>query len=172
MRNMKQILIKAWEICEVCIDNRGCEGCVMNIEHNNCIVKLSGKTKQILEIQRKPIEMLRKAVSHIAVILLCIVMMCGCAYAENIDVDKLADAIYKAENSKKYPYGIKSIDTKGDKVYARKICINSINNNLKRYEQSDKSLDFITFMGNRYCPVSEHELNNNWVKNVKYFYYK
>ena len=94
------------------------------------------------------------------------------ASAEVIDVSRLADAIYKAENSTKYPYGIKSIDTKGDEVYARRICINTIRNNIKRYEKSDKSIDYITFLGNRYCPSATHPLNTYWMANVKYYYYK
>lgn len=104
----------------------------------------------------------------IALLVLCV----SDASAEVINVDKLADAIYKAENSVKFPYGIKSIDTKSDAVYARKICINTIKNNIKRYNKSDKSVDYITFLGNRYCPPNVHSLNKNWVRNVKKFYYR
>jgi hypothetical protein len=94
------------------------------------------------------------------------------AYAE-INVEKLADAIYKAENSSKYPYGIKSINTYGNKDYARKICINTIKNNLKRFKKQTRYSDFIEFLGSRYCPVtikSEYRLNKNWVRNVRHFY--
>lgn len=85
---------------------------------------------------------------------------------------QIADAIYKAENSVKYPYGIKSIDTKGNKEYARRICLNTIRNHRKRHMAHKCNMDFITCLGNRYCPLSiksEYALNRNWVKNVKHY---
>lgn len=87
------------------------------------------------------------------------------AYTDN----EIANAIYKAENSIKYPYGIKSINTYGDKDYARKICLNTIRNNRVRFAKQNKYNDFIEFLGSRYCPPSAHSLNRHWVKNVKYF---
>lgn len=86
--------------------------------------------------------------------------------------EKIADAIYRAENSVKYPYGIKSIDTHGDKNYARKICLNTIRNNRKRFAKQTEHTDFIVFLGSRYCPPTAHSLNKNWVKNVKYWLVK
>ena len=83
--------------------------------------------------------------------------------------NEIADAIYKAENSVKYPYGVRSIDTKGDKDYARKICLNTIRNNRKRFIRQSEYKDFIEFLGSRYCPVSAHPLNINWVRNVRFF---
>ena len=91
------------------------------------------------------------------------------AFAE-IQVDRLVESIGKAENSVKYPYGIKSINTHGDKALARKICRNSVVNNLKRW---DGKGDFIEFMSRRYCPINapdDNGTNRFWVKNVKYFY--
>lgn len=90
------------------------------------------------------------------------------SYAEYSD-DQIANAIYKAENSVKYPYGIKSIDTHGDPVYARKICLNTIRNNRRRFAKQTKHTDYIEFLGSRYCPPSAHSLNKHWVKNVRYF---
>lgn len=101
-----------------------------------------------------------------------IFLACGVARAEEYTNDQIANAIYKAENSVKYPYGIKSIDTHGDKEYAQKICLNTIRNNRKRFAKQDKYKDFIEFLGSRYCPLNikgEYHLNKNWVKNVKYF---
>ncbi len=85
------------------------------------------------------------------------------------DDNVLASAIYKAENSKKFPYGIKSINTHGNKEYARKICLNTIRNHKKRHAAHNCKLDFITCLGNRYCPPSAHSLNRNWVRLVKHF---
>ncbi len=85
---------------------------------------------------------------------------------------QIADAIYKAENSVKYPYGIKSINTYGNKEYARKICLNTIRNNRKRFAKQTKYTNFIEFLGSRYCPTtikSEYKLNKNWVRNVNYY---
>ena len=95
---------------------------------------------------------------------------------EPINIEKLANAIYKAENSIKYPYGIVSINTRSNKEYARKICINTINHALRDW---NKQGDFIEFLGKRYCPTQgkyltndEKRLNKYWVKNVKFFYKK
>jgi excisionase family DNA binding protein len=79
--------------------------------------------------------------------------------------DRIADAIYKVENSVKYPYGIKSINTHGNKVYARRICINSIKGAKRRWMKAGKPGDLITHMGKRYSPPKN---NPNWVRLVKW----
>jgi len=88
-----------------------------------------------------------------------------------INVNKLADAIYKAENSIKFPYGIVSINTHGNKEYARKICINTINHALRDWNGRG---DFIAFLGSRFAPIGvandPNNLNANWIKNVRYFF--
>ena len=96
------------------------------------------------------------------------IVLCASAYASTYDIpnEKIADAIYKAENSVKYPYGIKSIDTHSNPDYARKICLNSIKNAKKRYLASGSREDFIVFMGKRFSPPS---INPNWVRLVTYF---
>ena len=92
------------------------------------------------------------------------------AHAETIDVSRLATAICRAENSVKYPYGIVSINTHGNKEYARKICVNTIRHALKDF----KGGDFISFLGSRYCPVGAKNdprgLNRNWISNVRRIY--
>ena len=120
--------------------------------------------------------------SLVGCLIICLFSSCSMtpARAEMIDVEKLADAIYKAENSVKYPYGIKSLkyENRSDRglskeQWARKICINTIKNNLKRFANQDKYKDFISFMGSRYCPItiaSEYHLNKNWINNVRHFY--
>ena len=97
------------------------------------------------------------------------------AWATPINVDRLTEAIGKAENSKRYPYGVKSIDTGGNVAYARKICRQSVVNNIKRWEKAGKPGEFIAFMGARYAPTKgatddPQGLNNHWVKNVTHFY--
>lgn len=96
------------------------------------------------------------------------------------DPNKLANAIYKAEggDKTKFPYGIRSIDTKGNKEYARKICLNTINNHIKRHSKHKCGLDYITCLGNRFCPttgklsVAEKKVNGNWIRNVRHYYAK
>ena len=83
--------------------------------------------------------------------------------------EQIVEAIGKAENSIKYPYGIRSIDTKGDKEYARQICLNSVRNGRARWEKAGRPDDLIIFIGKRYCPPTAHKLNENWVRNVKLF---
>ena len=84
----------------------------------------------------------------------------------------IVEAIGKAENSIKYPYGIKSIDTKGNIEYARKICLNSVINGRKRWIKAGKPCDLIEYISRRYCPINapdDNGTNKYWVKNVKYF---
>ena len=164
------------EHCALCHSLK-CNGCHIGIDLGDRVAFVSGLSHEVICVATKKegIEKCRDAVKAFfqkLVIVVALLCACSIAHAEVIDVEKLANAIYKAENSVKYPYGIKSIDTHGDVAYARKICINTIKNNIKRYEKSDKSVDYITFLGNRYCPPSIHALNKNWVKNVKEFYYK
>lgn len=87
--------------------------------------------------------------------------------------DKIVNSIYLAEGGSKtkYPFGIKSIQTNGNKEFARRICSNTVENNWIRWQKAGKTNDFIEFLGNRYCPVSDKNdtngLNKNWKKNVQ-----
>jgi hypothetical protein len=84
-----------------------------------------------------------------------------------IDVDRLADAIKKAENSKNHPYGILKPYCSGDhEDKCRKGCIQTINRRLKMW---DGEGDFIEYLGRTYSPPKD---NPNWVHNVQYFYNK
>ena len=50
-------------------------------------------------------------------------------------------------------------------------CAATIKKNYQRWEDDGKQIDFVTFLGNRYCPVGvandPQGLNSNWVRNVK-----
>ena len=84
------------------------------------------------------------------------------------ELARIANAIKRIENSTKYPYGVKSIDTKGDEAYARKITINSIRNNWSRYEKSGSTNYFGDFMADRWCPAkADPQGNINWKKNFR-----
>lgn len=98
-----------------------------------------------------------------------------------IDINQLADAIYKAEggNKTKHPYGILSVKCKTTQD-CRQICINSIKHNLTRFKKNRGATvtpeAFIAFMGARWAPVNATNdpegLNKHWVKNVLFFYKK
>ena len=90
------------------------------------------------------------------------------AFSADYTNEQIADAIYKAEGGKKakISYGILAIKTNDP----RGVCINTIKKQRIRHKKHDCSSDFITCLGNRYCPVSsDRKGNKNWVKNVKYF---
>lgn len=90
---------------------------------------------------------------------------------------QLADAIFWAEGGKGYDYGIKSVSYRDEKE-AREICIRTIINNIKRYNNyghRDFS-NYLQFLANRYAPVkksglskAEQRLNPFWLKNVEWF---
>ena len=110
--------------------------------------------------------------------LLTILLFVGLARGEIIidgkdyNIDEVVRAIGEAENSVKYPYGIKSIDTKGNKAYARQICYNSVKNNLKRWLKAGKPEDFVLYMSRRYCPINapdDNGTNRFWSRNVLYY---
>lgn len=102
-------------------------------------------------------------------------------WAFDYSVEQIADAIYLAEGGAKtkFPYGIKSLRYEDrsnrsltKEKWARKICINTIRNNIKRFAGQNEYSDFLEFLGSRYCPTtikSEYHLNKNWVSNVRYF---
>jgi hypothetical protein len=92
--------------------------------------------------------------------------------AEEINIEKLATAIYHAEGGAKtrHPYGILK---KYKTTTPRQACINTIKSAKRRYEKTNQGIDFISFLSKTYCPIGASNdptgLNKNWVKNVKYF---
>lgn len=101
---------------------------------------------------------------------LILTLLCSNSIANGAPLfNRLADAINRAENSKKYPYGIKSINVASAEE-ARIVCINTIRNNYLKWLKTNQKKPFIEFLGDVYCPPKIHSLNKNWVKNVKYFY--
>ncbi len=100
-------------------------------------------------------------------------LVIGCGQAHAYTADEYVNAIYKAEGGAKaqYPYGIRSVKC-STTLECRKICRNSVRNNLKRYQDAISlgtiapTMDFVVFMGQRYSPPA---INPNWVKLVNYF---
>ena len=95
----------------------------------------------------------------------------------NFSNEEIIQAIFKAEGGYKatYLYGIRSIDTKGNKEYARQICLNSVRNGRARWIKAGRPLDLIVYISLRYCPIganNDNGTNKFWVKNIKYFLMK
>lgn len=171
MGAMNRLSYAIEEQCGICSEIRGCENCRMRLDIGDRIIYVKGKTKQIIGSEKKS-ELARVGEFILSCMkVTCIVLMLNTvAYAEVINVDKLADAIYIAEGgaNTSHPYGI----LKKYKVTTpRQACINTINHGLKNW---DKRGDFIEFLGSRYCPVGAKNdptgLNKNWIRNVKYYY--
>lgn len=94
------------------------------------------------------------------------------AALKSSEADRLANAIYVIEggSNTRYPYGIKSINTKGNKVKARKICIRTIQNTHDRWLAANKPIDFLDYLANRYCPPSADRVGNyRWKVNIRKF---
>ena len=94
------------------------------------------------------------------------------AKAEDYTDEQILWAIFKAEGGYKaqYYFGIRSVRYK-DFEDAKRICLRTIKNNRKRYTDYGykKHATYLEFLASRYCPVSAHLLNKNWLKNVHYF---
>ena len=105
--------------------------------------------------------------------LLLLLLLCVSAQAGEYTNEQIADAIYKAEGGKKarVPYGILSVKVK-DEADARRICLNTIKNNRKRYKEYGYKThsNYLDFLADRYCPPSIDPIGNkNWKKNVRHF---
>jgi hypothetical protein len=102
-----------------------------------------------------------------AVLVFALWLLLGCTISARAYTDEqLVNAIGRAENSARYPYGIRSIDTRGNKEYARKICLRSVRNAKRRWSAAGSKGDFVSFMGRRFSPPA---INPNWVRLVNYF---
>lgn len=88
------------------------------------------------------------------------------------EAEKIADAIYKAEGGAKAkkPYGILSVKVSSE-AEARRVAINTIKNNWKRWQEAGRPGEYLAFLARRYAPIGAANdptaLNRNWLKNVK-----
>lgn len=117
-------------------------------------------------------------------LILCLSILIGCTNrvesypfeVKTYSVDEYVNAIYWAEggDNTNFPYGIRSVKCEGEKE-CRRICRNTIKNNIKRWEISREvnQLSYLKFLANRYCPIGADNdptrLNRNWLKNVRWF---
>jgi len=100
--------------------------------------------------------------------LVLMVVFCRVSHAETIQPERLANAIFKAEHSKTWPYGIMH---HYKHTTPRQACLNTIRH---RIEDWNGEGDFIAYLGQTYAPLGAGNdpqgLNKNWIKNVRYFY--
>lgn len=92
----------------------------------------------------------------------------GAAELPKAKLDKIANAIYRVEGGAKakVPYGILSIKVKNE-TEARRICINTIRNNYRRWDATGRRGSYIDYLADRYCPISDGYIGNrNWKKNM------
>lgn len=93
----------------------------------------------------------------------------------NPDFGAYVGAIYRAEGGDKtrFPYGIVSVNTHGDKELARRICLKTVQHRYRQWVEQGKPGSFTAFLGRSYCPVGASNdpkgVNGNWVRNVDYW---
>jgi hypothetical protein len=89
------------------------------------------------------------------------------------NVERLVTAIGKAENSKRYPYGIIAKRQLTEQE-ARRWCVNTVNHGLADWRKAGSPGDPIDWISKTYAPIGAKNdpkaLNKNWSKNVKKFY--
>src|SRR3990167_10020595 len=98
------------------------------------------------------------------------------ARADDYTDEQIVNAIYIIEGGAKatYAYGIRSVKY-STIAEARKICFNTVRKNRKRYADYGYKQypDYLEFLQSRYAPLKvkndPKNLNNNWLKNLKYF---
>ena len=108
-------------------------------------------------------------------VILAFLITAGTAQASELPypVDAIVSAIYAAEGGAKAakPFGILSVPCSGYEE-CRRICKNTVVNNWKRFNDYGYKThpDYLSFLADRYCPVSVDPVGNkNWKKNVRYF---
>lgn len=141
------------------------------------------KNKQL--IMRTPLATLLKTAKkeidlwnikkHKKLVLVIAFMLIGAVSAFSApNFNTIVDAIYKVEGAEKAikPFGILSVPCNGY-VECRQICYNTVKNNYARWLKSDQSMTYLEFLAIRYAPIGvsndPKNLNQNWLKNIKYF---
>jgi len=109
------------------------------------------------------------------ILAMCLLALPAQAAPKPINAERLVDAIYRAEGGDKshHPYGILSVKVR-NKAEARRVCLNTVRNNYRRWKKAGAKGDFICYLGNVYAPPNVSNdpsgLNRHWVKNVSFYY--
>lgn len=88
-------------------------------------------------------------------------------------VPSLVDAIGKAENSRRYPYGIVA-KRKLTEAEARRWCENTVRRRLAEWQRAGRPGHPVDWIARTYAPIGASNdprgLNRNWASNVKRLY--
>ncbi len=107
-----------------------------------------------------------------AVFVITLFLICGICHAENIDgysIDQWTNAIGKAENSKKHPYGIL---TRYRHTTPLQACRNTVLHKWQNYQATSQRKRFLSYLANAYCPIGGNNDNGtckNWEGNVDWW---
>ena len=90
--------------------------------------------------------------------------------AQQVDFEKLADAIKKAEGNENY-----GILAHYRHTSYRQACINTCKHKYRQWASNSKiKVSYMEYLASQYAPVGAsndlHNLNRNWLSNVRYFY--
>lgn len=98
----------------------------------------------------------------------------GSVQVDGYSVNQIVQSIFYAEGGykTKYLFGIKSVKCNSYQE-CRRVCENTVINNIPRWHRSGASQSFLEFLSSRYAPIGAPDdptnLNQNWLKNVRYF---
>lgn len=86
--------------------------------------------------------------------------------------ERLADAIYKAENSTAHPYGIM---VKYKHTTPRQACINTCKHKWRDWVEQGSRGDYLEYLASKYAPIGvandkAYNLNRHWLSNVSRLY--
>lgn len=104
---------------------------------------------------------------------LALILFCGIVTAKAADIppqyaERVVDAIYWVEGGDKArkPYGVLSVRV-GSKEEARRVCLNTVRNNWRRWESAGRPGHYLNFLAARYCPPSADPKGHaNWRRNI------
>lgn len=97
----------------------------------------------------------------------------------SVDFERLADAIKRAENSKRHPYGIiKPYCGPKTEARCRKGCLQTIKKRYRMWQELPKdakhSQDYLEYLASSYAPLGAKNdpsgLNKHWIGNVRRIY--
>ncbi len=140
--------------------------------------KLSADIIRINREHERKVRDIEKPYEHNAFVLaVCILLALAIlmfwpkkVHAEDIDPDRLANAIFKAEHSTAHPYGILA---HYKHTTPRQACLNTIKHQYKNWLKTNQTEPFLMYLSRHYAPLNASNdptgLNYYWLYNVNYF---
>ena len=152
-------------------DRRKKDGTIEDRKLSADIIRIRRESdRNIREIEKKS-EYSAFMVAVCILLALGLVVLCGHkAHAETIEPERLANAIYKAENSKACPYGILH---HYKHTTPRQACLNTIKHQYRNWLKTNQTEPFLIYLSRHYAPLNAGNdptgLNYYWLYNVNYF---